>query len=302
MHRLRTLGILIACVVGTPFAAFAQIATGNWELAITLPQGPSTMTMTLTQSGSAVSGNMSSPFGSSPMTGTVSGADITLTAELNVGRALPLTFKGKIEGDAFNGSLQIAGTGESPFVGKRAKAGAAAAAPTAPAPAALSASGGAGIAVVSPTYITIPLEITVDRPAADVWKRVGKWCDVGEWLQVPCTITWGKDGELGAVRSVANEILVGKTDLSYTYTQPARDGQRYNQYHGTLEVKPLTATTSKLVYTLFFDNSMLADATARDRDIAGKTALFSRALQNMKILAEGGTLPARGGRGANPDR
>jgi hypothetical protein len=160
----------------------------------------------------------------------------------------------------------------------------------------------AGIAVTSPTYVSIPLEITVNRPAAEVWKRVGKWCDVGEWLQVPCTITWGKDGQPGAVRSVANEILVGTTDLSYTYTQPARNGQSYNQYHGTLEAKPLTPTTSKLVYTLLFDNSMLADATARDRDIAQKTALFTRALQNMKTLAEGGTLPPPAARGANPGR
>ena len=78
--------------------------------------------------------------------------------------------------------------------------------------------------------------------------------------------------------------------------------------HGTLEARPLTATTSKLVYTLLFDNSLLADAPARDRDIAQKTALFNRALQNMKTLAEGGTLPpppARGGghgRGASPGR
>ena len=300
MPRLRVIGTLMALAVCAP-PAFAQSATGNWELSITLPQGPSTMTMALTQSGNAVTGTMSSPYGSSPMTGTISGAEITLTAELNVGRALPLTFKGKVEGDAFNGNLQIAGMGESPFTGKRANARASAAATAAP-QVAPSASGSAGIAVASPTYVSIPLEITVDRPAADVWKRVGKWCDVGEWLQVPCTITWGKEGELGAIRSVANEILVGKTDLSYTYTQPARDGQRYNQYHGTLEAKPLTATTSKLVYTLFFDNSMLADATARDRDIAAKTALFTRALQNMKTLAEGGTLPARGGRGANPGR
>src|SRR2546428_3256652 len=27
-------------------------------------------------------------------------------------------------------------------------------------------------AVPAPTYVTIPLEITVDRPAAEVWKRV----------------------------------------------------------------------------------------------------------------------------------
>ena len=106
------------------------------------------------------------------------------------------------------------------------------------------------IVVDNPTYVTIPLEITVNRPAAEVWKRVGKYCDIGEWLRVQCTIISGKDGEFGAVRSVAGEILVGMTELSYTYTQPVRDGRPYNLYHGTLEARPLTPTTSKLVYTL----------------------------------------------------
>lgn len=151
----------------------------------------------------------------------------------------------------------------------------------------------------NPTYISIPLEITVNRPAAEVWKRVGKFCDIGEWLRIPCTITSGKDGEFGAVRSVAGEVLVGKTELSYTYTQTVRAGRPYNLYHGTLEARPVTATASKLVYTLVFDNSMLVDDAAREKDKAQKTAVFTRALENMKILAEGGTLPpapARGGR------
>ena len=121
-----------------------------------------------------------------------------------------------------------------------------------------------GIVVASPTYTSILMEIAVNKPAADVWKRVGKFCDIGEWLRIPCTITSGKDGEVGAIRSVANEVLVGKTELSYTYTQPVREGRPYNLYHGTLEARPVTATTSKLVYTLFFDNSMLADDAARD--------------------------------------
>lgn len=162
----------------------------------------------------------------------------------------------------------------------------------------------ASTAVANPTYVSIPLEITVDRPAADVWKRVGKYCDIAEWFQLPCTITAGKDGEYGAVRSVANEILVGKTELSYTYTQPVREGRPYNLYHGTLEARPLTATTSKLLYTLVYDNSMLPDDAARERDKAQRTATFTRALQNMKILAEGGTLPPPaprgGGAGAPP--
>src|SRR5499426_2567402 len=160
----------------------------------------------------------------------------------------------------------------------------------------------ADIVVANPTYASIPMEITVNRPAAEVWKRVGKYCDIGEWLRIPCTITSGKDGEVGAVRSVANEVLVRKSKLSYTYTQPVRAGQTYNLYHGTLEARPLTPTTSKLVYTLVFDNSMLADDAARESDKTRRTAQFTQALQNMKILAEGGTLPPappRGG-GAQP--
>jgi hypothetical protein len=149
----------------------------------------------------------------------------------------------------------------------------------------------APLAIPNPHYVSIPLEITVDRSAAEVWKRVGKYCDIGEWFQLTCTIISGKDGELGAVRSVGNEILVGKTELSYTYTQPVREGRPYDLYHGTLEARPVTATTSKLVYTLVFDNSMMADDAARERNIAQRTTQFTRALQNMKTLAEGGTLP-----------
>jgi len=157
--------------------------------------------------------------------------------------------------------------------------------------------------VAKPTYVSIPLEITVNRPAAEVWKRVGKFCDIGEWLRIPCTITAGKDGEFGAVRSVANEVLVGKTELSYSYTQPVRADRVYNLYHGTLEARPLTATTSKLVYTLVFDNSMLPDDAAREKDRAQRAAQFTQALENMKILAEGGTLPPAPPRGgAQPGR
>jgi hypothetical protein len=156
------------------------------------------------------------------------------------------------------------------------------------------------IIVASPTYTSIPLEIEVNRPAADVWKRIGKFCDIGEWLRIPCTITSGKDGEFGAVRSVANEVLVGKTELSYTYTQTPREGRPYNLYHGTLEARPVTPTTSKIVYTLFFDNSMLPDDAARERDRAQRTTQFTTALQNMKILAEGGTLPPAPPRGGGP--
>src|SRR5687768_3111715 len=79
---------------------------------------------------------------------------------------------------------------------------AAAQAPAMPAP--------VSVAVANPTYNAIHMEIDVNRPAAEVWKRVGKYCDIGEWLQIAdgCKITAGKDDEFGSVRSVAREVLV----------------------------------------------------------------------------------------------
>ena len=133
------------------------------------------------------------------------------------------------------------------------------------------------LAVPNPHYVSLPMEIAVNKPAAEVWKRIGKYCDIGEWLRIPCTIVSGVDGEFGAVRSVAAEILVGKTELSYTYTQPVREGRPYDMYHGTLEARPVTATTSKIVYTLFFDNSMLADDAARERNLAQRKTTFTQA-------------------------
>jgi hypothetical protein len=147
-------------------------------------------------------------------------------------------------------------------------------------------------AVASPTYVSLRMEITVSRPAAEVWKQFGKFCSVAEWMQTPCTITSGKDGELGAVRTLGGgEVLVGRTEFSYTYTQPVKEGQPYNLYHGTFEARPVTATTSKLIYEFVFDNSMLPDDAAREADKAQRRATFTQRLERMKIFLDGGKLP-----------
>jgi hypothetical protein len=155
------------------------------------------------------------------------------------------------------------------------------------------AQGDSTIVVEKPNYVTIALETTVNKPVADVWTRIGGYCTISEWLQIAagCKILSGTDNEVGAVRSVGGEVLVGKTQYSYTYTQTVRAGRPYNLYHGTIEARPVTPTTTKLIYTLIYDNSMLQDDAAREKDKASRTAVFTRALSNMKTLAEGGTLP-----------
>jgi len=162
----------------------------------------------------------------------------------------------------------------------------AAPAPTGPAP----------LQVLNPTYVTIPMEIIVNKPVKDVWASIGKYCDIAEWFQIAagCTMTSGKEGEVGSVRSVGAEILVAKTEYSYAYTQPVREGRLYNLYHGNLEARPIDAKTTKLLYTLVYDVSLVpGDEAARTADVERRRTAFTGALKNMKILAEGGTLPPR---------
>jgi hypothetical protein len=149
------------------------------------------------------------------------------------------------------------------------------------------------LATPNPTYVTIVMEQDVAKPAAEVWRKIGKYCDIAEWsTNLKCQLT-GEDGKVGAVRVLNGstiEILVARTDLSYTYAQPVRVGQVYNLYHGTLEAKPVSATSSRLVYTLILDNSMLADDAARKADVERRRTRFTQALKDMKTLAEGGKL------------
>jgi hypothetical protein len=150
------------------------------------------------------------------------------------------------------------------------------------------------LATPSPNYVTIVMEQDVARPAAQVWSTIGKYCDIAAWSPgLKCELK-GEDGKVGAVRVLNGstiEILVARTDLSYTYTQPVRVGQVYNLYHGTLEAKPVSATASKLIYTLILDNSMLADDAARKADVDRRRTRFTQALKDMKTLSEGGKLP-----------
>jgi hypothetical protein len=146
-------------------------------------------------------------------------------------------------------------------------------------------------ALAEPEYTTIELSIDIAKPAKEVWAKVGGYCDISKWLNnVDCAITSG-DGGFGTVRVLAGgrvtEILVAKTELSYGYTQPVREGQFYSLYHGFMEARPVTATTSKMIYTLVYDISDKPDQAAKDADIARRRGMFETALTNMKALAEG---------------
>ncbi|HTC44937.1 MAG TPA: SRPBCC family protein [Steroidobacteraceae bacterium] len=133
-------------------------------------------------------------------------------------------------------------------------------------------------------YAVVNLNTSVDAPVDVVWKKVGGYCDISAWLKLPCVITSGS-GDVGTVRRLADridEVMVGRTAHSYTYTQP----NTTILYHGTLEVVPDGKNHSKILYNLIWDQAALTsdDAKAKDRD--QRTKNFTAALANMKALAE----------------
>lgn len=142
----------------------------------------------------------------------------------------------------------------------------------------------------TPDYRSIKMEIDINKPAAEVWAKVGGYCDISKWLNnVDCKIVSG-DGGLGTVRALSNgrviEVLVGKTDLAYGYVQPAKEGVFYNLYHGFMEAKPVSAKKSKIIYTLVWDLADKPDEAAKQAELTQRQTLFETALKKMKEIAE----------------
>ena len=79
-----------------------------------------------------------------------------------------------------------------------------------------------------PEYRSFHIEIDVNKPVAEVWEKVGGYCDISKWINnFDCRIT---------------EILIASSEHGYGYAQPAVPGQYYNLYHGFMEARALTPT------------------------------------------------------------
>jgi Polyketide cyclase / dehydrase and lipid transport len=136
-------------------------------------------------------------------------------------------------------------------------------------------------------YAVLNLNTDVDAPADVVWNKVGGYCNIAAWLKVKCDLTSGS-GDVGTVRHLTfgangvDEVLVGKTAHSYTYTQP----NTTILYHGTLQVIPDGKDHSKLLYNLIWDQTPLTSDDAKAKDREQRSRIFTNALASMKSIAE----------------
>jgi hypothetical protein len=101
-----------------PETTAASVA-GSWTVTSESPQGPIQLTFNLKQEGATITGEVSSPFGTFPLTGTLNGNDLTFafTAKIQ-DQELPVTGKGSIDGSSIKGTMSALGQ-ESNFSGTR---------------------------------------------------------------------------------------------------------------------------------------------------------------------------------------
>jgi hypothetical protein len=190
MKYLNGLVAAALVLVLAPAPGFAQSGpAGDWELAMTTPQGTTTVALSLKVDGDKVTGQMSNAMGPVAVAGTTAGEALTLNADINIqGMALTFVIAGKVIGDTMDGSVKVGDFGEFPFTGKRA--GAASAATAAAAPAAV--------------------------PAGPITDLNGKWdikLAIAGMGEIPATAVMKQEGDkiTGTLSGPAGDLVIAGT-------------------------------------------------------------------------------------------
>ncbi len=144
-----------------------------------------------------------------------------------------------------------------------------------------------GSAAMAADYATIVIERPVKASVDATWKRIGAYCALTEWLGPPCEVSAGNGVDVGSIRSIAGgrvfEVIVAKTDHSYTYAFP---NPNPTYYHGTLAAVATGLNTSKIVYTLFYDAESLGTPEKKAEDREKRTKTFTGGVEKMVTLVE----------------
>lgn len=125
MHaRAAAVGAIVAVVAALSAAQIGAQAkvdvTGKWAFNVETAAGAGAPTFTFKQDGETLAGHYTGTFGESDVTGTVKGADITITFTVDAqGTAIKETYTGTVDKDTMKGKIVIEGIGEGTFTAKR---------------------------------------------------------------------------------------------------------------------------------------------------------------------------------------
>lgn len=103
-----------------PGGGAAPVA-GTWSVTVNTPQGSQSMTMTLTQDGTAFSGTMTSEMGTLPVAeGQISGSSASWSITVPMGgQSMTVNFRGDVEGNRMRGTAELGAFGSAPFTAEK---------------------------------------------------------------------------------------------------------------------------------------------------------------------------------------
>ena len=94
---------------------------GNWNITMTTPMGDRKATLSMKNSGGALTGTQSADGNSIEIfDGTANGDDVAWKVSITNPMPLTLAFTGKVAGDSISGEMGIGPMGSFPFSGTRA--------------------------------------------------------------------------------------------------------------------------------------------------------------------------------------
>ncbi len=120
-NRLVVILGIVATVLTVAVTAQTDV-TGKWDMTIDTDQGAAPGTLTLTQDGEKLTGELASDQGTLEFEGTIIGDKVAWVAEVDAGGAfIEITVEGTVDGDQMMGTLDFGGYGGGDWTAKRAQ-------------------------------------------------------------------------------------------------------------------------------------------------------------------------------------
>ena len=100
--------------------AAASNAGGQWRVQFVVPSGTKAVNMNVVQKGARLTGVVTDEYGEYPIDGRLDGDQVTIVWTIaDEGKLVDITMKGKLDGDAINGTAKIGDLGEGPLQARR---------------------------------------------------------------------------------------------------------------------------------------------------------------------------------------
>ena len=116
----KCLRVLLAALALPALLLAQQSAAGMWRVEFVTPLGQVGVNMTINQSGTRLTGQVTDEYGEYPIEGRL--ADDVVTVVWSVpedGKMLEITMKGKLEGNVITGTAKLGNVGEGPLTARR---------------------------------------------------------------------------------------------------------------------------------------------------------------------------------------